>query len=72
MTTTAPVDPRTAERLVREQFAIIETGQLELAERNVTGDFVNHRSSDVCPPDDPLDRPRGPLRAAIRDRGRVE
>ena len=34
----------TAERLVREQFAIIETGQLELAAGNVTADFVNHRA----------------------------
>ena len=32
------------ERLVREQFMIIETGRYELAEQNVTADYVNHRS----------------------------
>ena len=35
---------RLADDLVREQFRIIETGQLELATRNVTGSYVNHRS----------------------------
>jgi predicted ester cyclase len=34
-----------AERLVREQFSIIETGDFELALTNVTPDFVNHRSA---------------------------
>ena len=38
------VEPQEAERLVREQFAIIETGELELAKANVTADYVNHRS----------------------------
>ncbi len=33
-----------AERLVREQFRIIETGELDLADTNVTPDYVNHRS----------------------------
>jgi predicted ester cyclase len=33
-----------AERLVREQFRIIETGELDLAEANVTPGYVNHRS----------------------------
>ena len=33
-----------AERLVREQFAVIETADLALAEVNVTSDFVNHRA----------------------------
>jgi len=40
----AVVDPVEAERLVREQFAIIETGDLGLAEANVTAGYVNHRS----------------------------
>ena len=35
---------REAERLVREQFRIIETGELDLAEANVTPGYVNHRS----------------------------
>jgi predicted ester cyclase len=30
--------------LVREQFSIIETGELSLAEANCTSDFVNHRA----------------------------
>ncbi|ONH26627.1 hypothetical protein BL253_24405 [Pseudofrankia asymbiotica] len=30
--------------MVREQFAIIETGDLRLADTNVTPDFVNHRA----------------------------
>jgi ketosteroid isomerase-like protein len=38
------VDQAEAERLVREQFRIIETGELDLAAANVTADFVNHRS----------------------------
>jgi ketosteroid isomerase-like protein len=33
-----------AERLVRDQFRIIETGDLELAAANVTAGYVNHRS----------------------------
>lgn len=33
-----------ADRLVREQFSIIESGDLALADSNVTGDFVNHRA----------------------------
>ncbi|GAA3631708.1 ester cyclase [Microlunatus ginsengisoli] len=58
------VDAGTAERLVREQFAIIETGRLELAEHNVTPDFVNHRS--ITEP--PAARGRGPgaLQATVR------
>jgi predicted ester cyclase len=39
----------TAERLVREQFAIIETGQLGLAAGNVTADFANHRAATEPP-----------------------
>ena len=39
----------TAERLVREQFAIIETGQLELAAGNVTADFANHCAATEPP-----------------------
>ena len=38
------MDRPTAERLVREQFAVIETGDLALADTNVTTDFVNHRA----------------------------
>jgi hypothetical protein len=34
----------TAEGLVREQFSIIETGELALADVNVTSDFINHRA----------------------------
>ena len=34
-----------AARLVREQFAVIETADLALAERNVTPDFINHRAA---------------------------
>jgi hypothetical protein len=34
---------REAERLVREQFRIIETGELDLAEANITPDYTNHR-----------------------------
>ena len=33
-----------AERLVREQFRIIETGELDLADANVTPGYVNHRA----------------------------
>jgi ketosteroid isomerase-like protein len=39
------VDDTEAIRLVREQFAVIETGDLALAEANVTADFFNHRSA---------------------------
>ena len=40
----------TAERLVRgKHFAIIKTGQLELAAGNVTADFVNHRAATEPP-----------------------
>ena len=35
---------REAVRLVREQFRIIETGELDLAEANVTPGYVNRRS----------------------------
>jgi predicted ester cyclase len=49
MTIASPVAAATAERLVREQFAIIETGQLELGARNVTADFVNHRAATEPP-----------------------
>jgi predicted ester cyclase len=38
------VDLELAERLVREQFQVIESGDLDLALTNVTADFVNHRS----------------------------
>jgi ketosteroid isomerase-like protein len=38
------VDPVEAERLVREQFRIIETGDLERAAANVTPGYVNHRA----------------------------
>jgi predicted ester cyclase len=43
---TTPIAParELAERLVRDQFRIIETGQLGLAATNVTPGFVNHRS----------------------------
>ena len=34
-----------AERLVRQQFAVIETGDPTLADTNVTADYVNHRSA---------------------------
>ncbi len=37
-------NPLEAERLVREQFRIIETGEFDLAEANVTPGYVNHRS----------------------------
>ena len=57
--TTSPApaaDRLEAERLVREQFRIIETGDLALAEANVTPDFLNHRSVH-----EPLEsRGRGP------------
>jgi predicted ester cyclase len=33
------------ERLVREQFTVIETADLALAEANVTADFINHRAA---------------------------
>src|SRR6478735_2438175 len=44
--TTAPttVSRLEAERLVREQFRIIETGELDLADANVTPEYVNHRA----------------------------
>lgn len=38
------VDTAVAERLVREQFRVIEDGDLSLADANVTAGFVNHRS----------------------------
>ncbi|MBV9922315.1 MAG: ester cyclase [Pseudonocardia sp.] len=44
-TETRPVDRQHAERLVREQFRIIETGDLARAAGNVTADFLNHRSA---------------------------
>ena len=48
MTTRATVlsdsERATAERLVREQFSIIETGELSLADSNCTSDFINHRA----------------------------
>ena len=51
-----PLSPSEAERLVREQFTVIETGDEELAQANVTHDFVNHRSDH-----EPLDaRGHGP------------
>jgi predicted ester cyclase len=40
----AGVDQVEAERLVREQFRIIETGEFDLADTNVTAGYVNHRS----------------------------
>ncbi len=40
----SPADPVETERLVREQFHIIESGDLDLAYANVTSDYVNHRS----------------------------
>ena len=49
MTTAASVTAATAERLVREQFAVVETGQLELAAGDVTADFVNHRAATEPP-----------------------
>jgi predicted ester cyclase len=48
VTIVSPVAVATAERLVREQFAI-ETGQLELAAGNLTADFVNHRAATEPP-----------------------
>jgi len=44
--TTAPTPAfrSEAERLVREQFRIIETGELDLADANVTPGYVNHRA----------------------------
>jgi ketosteroid isomerase-like protein len=45
----APAEHREAERLVRQQFRIIETGELALAASNVTPDFVNHRASHEPP-----------------------
>ena len=44
MMTTAQISDAEARRLVREQFALIETGDLALAATNVTPGFVNHRS----------------------------
>jgi hypothetical protein len=49
MTTAASVAAATAGSLVREQFAIIETGQLELAAGDITADFVNHRAATEPP-----------------------
>jgi ketosteroid isomerase-like protein len=46
----------TAQQLVREQFAVIETGDLALADTNVTADYVNHRSASEPLPT----RDRGP------------
>ena len=43
-TTVHRVDQCDAERLVREQFRIIETGEFALAETNVTAHYLNHRS----------------------------
>ena len=61
-----------AERLVREQFRIIETGDLDLADTNVPPDYVNHRS--VHEPlaarsggPDALKATAGWLRRALRD-----
>jgi len=45
----ATLDLLEADRLVREQFAIIETGDLDLAARNVTPGYVNHRSAHEPP-----------------------
>src|SRR4051794_13350176 len=42
--TTLEVTASEIDRLVREQFSIIETGDLALADANVTTDFVNHRA----------------------------
>jgi ketosteroid isomerase-like protein len=53
-----------ADRLVREQFAVIETGDPALAQANVTPEFVNHRAGH-----EPLAaRGRGP--AALNATGR--
>jgi predicted ester cyclase len=53
--TSPPANPRTAdidridridaERLVREQFRILESGELDLADTNVPAEFVNHRAA---------------------------
>jgi len=37
-------DPHEAERLVREQLPIIETGEFDLADANVPPGYVTHRS----------------------------
>jgi ketosteroid isomerase-like protein len=53
-----------AKLLARQQLAIIETNALDLADANVTADFVNHRAAD-----EPVAaRGRGPdaLRATVR------
>ncbi len=56
--TTLEVTAAEIDRLVREQFSIIETGELALADANVTADFVNHRAGH-----EPLAaRGRGPER----------
>ena len=47
---TRPADLSEAGRLVREQFRIIETGELGLADANVTADYVKHRSAHEPPP----------------------
>src|SRR5689334_10495924 len=41
---TSDVGQELAERLVRDQFRIIETGEVDLAVTNVTPGYVNHRS----------------------------
>jgi len=38
------VDRATAERLVREQFRVIETGDAALAAANMTDGYVNHQA----------------------------
>lgn len=44
LSTEGVVDVAEAERLVREQFRIIETAGFHLADANVTAGYVNHRS----------------------------
>ena len=65
-----PVAAASADRLVREQLAINETGQLELAAGNVTADFVNHRAAT----EPPAAGGQGPAAAVLlgtRSRGNV-
>jgi hypothetical protein len=50
------LDRSEVERLVREQFRVIETGDLDLADTNVTADFFNHQSAHEPLPT----RQRGP------------
>lgn len=53
---TSTLNADEVERLVREQFTVIETADFALAEVNVTADFINHRA-----PTEPLAaRARGP------------